>query len=61
MQSVLFTWTLQSLDTTWSYYDMLVDSISPTIDFMYNNLMTNPIFYWIVITCLVVSFFSFSD
>lgn len=54
-------WTLSSLDTTWTYYDELIGSIEPTIDFLYNNLMTNPIFYWIVILVLVVSVFSFSD
>lgn len=53
------SWTLQGLSSEWTYYNQLVDSISPTIDFMYNNLMTNPIFYWIIITVLVVSIFSF--
>lgn len=52
---------MSSLDTTWTYYDELIGSIEPTIDFLYNNLMTNPIFYWIVILVLVVSVFSFSD
>lgn len=59
--SILLTWTLQNLEWTGVYYSQLVDSISPTITFMYDNLMTNPIFYWIIITILVVSVFSFSD
>jgi len=52
-------WQLNNLSSTWSYYTQLVDSISPTITFLYNNVLTEPIFYWIIITCLVVSFFSF--
>lgn len=59
--SILLTWTLQNLEWTGVYYSQLVDSISPTITFVYDNLLTNPIFYWIIITVLVVSVFSFSD
>ena len=59
--STFMTWTLQNLSGSTYYYSQLVDWISPAITFMYDNLLTNPIFYWIIITILVVSVFSFSD
>lgn len=56
-----YSWQLQNLESTGYYYNELVDSIWPTANFLYDNLLTNPIFYGIVVTVLVVSVFSFSD
>ena len=53
------TWTLQNLSSTWIYFNQLIDSVSPTVNFLYDNVLTNPIFIWLVLVILVLSFFNF--
>lgn len=53
------TWTLQNLSSTWTYFNQLIDSVSPTVNFLYDNILTNPIFIWLVLVILVLSFFNF--
>lgn len=60
-QFAQFTWTLVNLESTGFYYQQLVDSVQPTIQFMYNNFLTNPIIIWLFIVLLVLSLFTFSD
>lgn len=47
--------------STWHYYNQLVDSVQPTINFMYDNFLTNPIIIWLILVLLVLSLFTFSD
>ena len=56
-----FTGTLSHLASTWVYYQWIVDSVSPTISFMYDNLLTNPMFMWLIAVVLVLSLFTFWD
>lgn len=46
---------------TWYYFSQLVNSVSPTVNFLYDNVLTNPIFYGILLVLLVLSLFTFSD
>lgn len=55
-----FTHTLWHLSTASTYYSWIVSTIDPTIDFMYDNFLTNPYFIGIVLTLLVLSLFTFS-
>lgn len=56
-------WSTMSgnLLSTWYYFSQLVNSVSPTVTFLYDNVLTNPIFYWILLVLLVLSLFTFSD
>lgn len=56
-----FTNTLVNLQSTWYYFNQLVDSVQPTINFMYDNVLTNPIFMWLIWVTLVLSLFTFWD
>lgn len=47
--------------STWYYMDQLVNSVKPTIDFMYDNFLTNPIIIWLILVLLVLSLFTFGD
>lgn len=57
----MYNWidhTLVNLDTTWHYYSQLVESVSPTVDFLYNNVLTNPIFIWLILVTLILPLFT---
>ena len=41
--------------------DQIVSGVSPTINFMYDNFLTNPIIIWLILVLLVLSLFTFSD
>lgn len=56
-----FTGTLSHLSSTWVYYSWILSSVKPTIDLMYNDVLTNPIFMWLIAVILVLSLFTFSD
>lgn len=43
------------------YYQQIIDSVQPTIQFMYDNVLTNPIFMWLILVLLVLSLFTFWD
>lgn len=47
--------------STGYYYNQLVDSVQPTIQFMYDNVLTNPIFMWLILVTLILSLFTFWD
>lgn len=57
----LYSGYTSQLANTWYYYSQLVDSVSPTIQFMYDNFITNPIVIWLFVVLLVLSLFTFSD
>ena len=56
-----FLGTSSGLLSTWYYYQQLVDSVQPTISFMYDNFLTNPIIIWLIVVLLVLSLFTFWD
>lgn len=56
-----FTDTFLGLASTWTYYDWIVWTVQPTIDFMYNQVLLNPIFVWLIAVVLVLSLFTFWD
>lgn len=56
-----FTGTLNWLASTWVYYSWIVGTISPTIDFMYHQVLLNPMFLGLILVVLVLSVFTFSD
>lgn len=56
-----FVDTFSGLASTGTYYQWIVDSVQPTINFMYNNFLTNPIIIWLIAVLLVLSLFTFSD
>lgn len=56
-----FTWTMHGLATASDYYDWIVGTVQPTIDFMYDKVLTNPIFIWLIVVLLVLSLFTFHD
>lgn len=59
--SNLYHWYTSWLLETGYYYQQLVDSVQPTISFMYDNFLTNPIIIWLIIVLLVLSLFTFWD
>lgn len=65
MNSVILNWVYQPtmwwLSSTWSYFNEIVWSVAPTATFLYDNILTNPIFYWILIVVLILSLITFSD
>lgn len=56
-----FVNTFWSLQSTWVYYEWIVNTVSPTIDFMYHNVLLNPIFIGLIVVLLVLSLFTFND
>lgn len=56
------TWlnTLQNLQSTGYYFNEIINSVSPTVDFLYDNILTNPIFIGIVAVILILSIFNYS-
>lgn len=44
---------------TWYYFNQIVDTVWPTSQFLYDNILTNPIFYGLLIVLLVLSLFTF--
>ena len=61
MYTNLYSGYTAQLLSTWHYYSQLVDSVQPTIQFMYDNFLTNPIIIWLIVVLLVLSLFTFSD
>lgn len=63
--NVILDWvyqpTMTNLSSTGTYFSQLVDSVAPTSQFLYDNVLTNPIFYWILIVLLILSLITFSD
>lgn len=56
-----FVDTLGGLSSTWTYLNQIVGWIEPTIDFMYDNVLTNPFFIVFILVILVLSLFTFGD
>lgn len=52
-------WTLTGLSSTWTYMQQIIDSVKPTINFMYDNFLTNPYIIVLLVVLLVLSLFTF--
>ena len=65
LNAVILQWvykpTLTWLSSTWHYFTQIVNSVEPTADFLYDNVLTNPIFYWLILVILILSLITFSD
>ena len=61
MYGSLYSGYTTNLLSTWYYYSELVNSVQPTVQFMYDNFLTNPIIIWLILVLLVLSLFTFSD
>lgn len=58
--NILSGHTLNWLQTTWYYFNEIVNTVSPTVNFLYDNILTNPIFIWVVLVILILSVFNYS-
>lgn len=56
-----FTNTFTNLASTGTYYQWLLWSVQPTINTMYDQVLTNPIFMGLLVVLLVLSLFIFRD
>ena len=56
-----YSWTSAGLQSTWYYYQEIVDFVSPTVNFIYDNWLTNPIFYWLLLALIILWLFTFWD
>lgn len=53
--------TFINMQSTWFYYNSIVWTVQPTIQFIYDNFLTNPMIVWLILVLLVLSLFTFSD
>lgn len=44
----------ENMNATWQYFDQVVSLVSLWSNYLYDNVLTNPIFYWIIIVLLVL-------
>lgn len=56
-----YSWTSAGLQATWYYYNQIIDFVEPTVNFIYNNRLTNPIFYGLLLALIILWLFTFWD
>lgn len=55
------SWQFENLSSTWTYFNQIINSISPTVTVIYDNWLTNPIFMALLLVLIILSVFTFSD
>ena len=59
LYSSFYSWYTDNLLETWYYLWKIVDWIQPTINFMYDNFLSNPYIIVLILVLLVLSLFTF--
>ena len=55
------TWTMDHLSWTWYYFWKIVSWSVDVPGFLYDNVLTNPIFYGLLLVIVILSILTFSD